>query len=336
VKKLFWVVYLSAVLLGSFGLTFGAEVPYTFQTIDIAVPGHPDKVAFPEDINDDGVVISTVFLTADTDLVVIGNPINPRKNKFKTRPITFTCGGDTFATSINKAGQITGVCTDGAFVRQSNGAMTMLSALGQNALGLNMSTDGYSTGHYCTPNGPPNFGCTLHGYTWHPAVGYQTIDYVDGRPGTNTRSILLARNKHGKILGFYSVDSTDPLVGTVEQGYFLYDNGQFTTGVFPLSNQWQGGEAIEINDLTDDDQVILFRTNVITPRLQLWDDGHFYDISGVPTGWLLQTIGGSNNLGQFVGTYAIQVGVGSFGQPIYKSHGFIATPAPVGVAKQSK
>jgi hypothetical protein len=36
-----------------------------------------------------------------------------------------------------------------------------------------------------------------------------------------------------------------------------------------------------------------------------------------------------NNQGQFVGMYAIQVGIDPFyGSPIYEYHGYIATPAP--------
>jgi hypothetical protein len=41
-KKLLWLVYLTAVLVSFVGLAFGAEAPYTFQSVDITVPGHPE------------------------------------------------------------------------------------------------------------------------------------------------------------------------------------------------------------------------------------------------------------------------------------------------------
>ena len=44
-KKLLWLVYLTAVLVSSVGLAFGAEAPYTFQSVDITLPGHPEIVA---------------------------------------------------------------------------------------------------------------------------------------------------------------------------------------------------------------------------------------------------------------------------------------------------
>jgi hypothetical protein len=51
-KKLIWVVYLTVVFFSAFKLAFGAEVPYTFATVDITYPGHPEANVYPVDIND--------------------------------------------------------------------------------------------------------------------------------------------------------------------------------------------------------------------------------------------------------------------------------------------
>jgi hypothetical protein len=298
---------------------YGADVPYTFTTVDISVPGHPNKVAYPDDINESGDVVSTAVLTYPNNLVIIGNPMNPRKSKFKADvvpPTTFNCG-DTWGSSINGSMRVTGYCTGGAFVRHPNGTVTMLTALGESAIGFNMSSDGWSTGQYCTPNGPPDFGCTLHGYSWRGDVGYQLIDFpgnIHG-PGIKTRSMLIARNKNGKILGFYTTSLVDNTV--LEDGYFIYDNGFFDTTTF-------SDPAIFLTDYNDDDQTIVYKNG----HLQLYDDGNLYDIV-LPAGWILQDLGGINNLSppQFVGIYSI-AGTG-------QAHGFIATPAGMGSDKRS-
>jgi hypothetical protein len=56
-KKLIWVVYLTVVFFSAFKLAFGAEVPYTFATVDTFVPGHPEAFAWPVDVNDKGVMV---------------------------------------------------------------------------------------------------------------------------------------------------------------------------------------------------------------------------------------------------------------------------------------
>jgi hypothetical protein len=49
-KKLMWLVYLTAVLVSSVGLAFGAEAPYTFQSVDITVP-RPSRELPSKDLN---------------------------------------------------------------------------------------------------------------------------------------------------------------------------------------------------------------------------------------------------------------------------------------------
>lgn len=308
-----------------------AEIPYTFVTLDTAVPDHPGVTAFPDDINDDGIVISNLLVSALDNVTVLSNPLNARANKFKNVPMTFSCG-DGYATSINDKGQITGQCPGGAFIRQKNGAITILAALGTDAWGFGISSDGYVAGQYCAPNGPPNFGCTLHGFTWHPVAGYQTIDYVDGRPGTHTRSVLLARSKDGKILGEYYVE-VDATNETLEHGHFIYDNGFFDTVALPQSFEWRGGEGIFVPDMNDDGQIVVLRWNIPGgDKLQVFDDGKLYDVT-LPQGWIIQDLGGMNNNGQFVGMYRIQSGIDPiFEFPIYEHHGFVATPAPMSLA----
>jgi hypothetical protein len=224
--------------------------------------------------------------------------------------------------------QVTGYCVDGAFVRQADGTLTILAALGTNAIGFGVAKNGTVGGQYCAFN-PVTFGCDTHGFTWHPSVGYKTIDYVDPRPGTHTRSIIIAPVSNGKSLGEYYVDDG---VKYIEHGYYVHDNGTFTTFPNLLSFEHIGGQGVFITDWNEFEQFIVQRWNSgANDGLELCDDGKCYKITGIPAGWRIQQIGGLNDLTQFVGQYSIQVGVDPAhgNAPIFESHGFVATPAPL-------
>lgn len=285
-----------------------AEVGYQFVSVDV----------FPEDIDDDGTLLVNTSGNGFINTVTTINPKNSRKN------VSFECG-DTYGAALS-GGIITGYCIDGAFVRQKDGTLLILSALGQNAMGLGIARDGTVGGQFCTPNGPPNYGCTIHGFTWHADRGYKTIDYLDGRPGSHTYSIVLAPISNGRVLGAYSV--ADFNNNTLEAGYYLYDNGSFDTTSLPRTFEYIGGPGAYISDMNELGQVIIQRWNTLTPGLELYDDGILYQITGWPVEWHLQQLNGSNNEGQFTGSYIIQTGIDPYyGWPVYKSHGFVATPA---------
>jgi hypothetical protein len=312
------------------GNALAASVAYDFVTVDVPT-GQPNRTVPPEDIDDDGTLLVNTGIGADN--VVFTIDPNPRRGKNKN--VSFECG-DTYGTAINN-GRITGYCTDGAMVRQKDGTVVILAALGTNAMGFGIARDGTVGGQFCTPNGPPNFGCTGHGFTWHPERGYKIIDYVDGRPGSHTQSVVIAPISNGRVLGHYAVLDSDNF--TMEQGHYLYDNGIFDTVSLPKSFEHIGGPGAFIQDMNELGQIIIQRWNTATPRLELFDDGIFYQIAGWPPEWHLSQLNGGNNEGQFTGTYLIQVGVDPVhgNSPVYARHGFVATPAPVKrVAKKTK
>jgi len=124
------------------------RLAYTFVTADISVPGHPDRIAFPEDINDEGVIVTNFF--SDGGYALIADPVKRKSTNFKTT--TFNCTGlafaDTVAFSINDKGQIAGYCVDApsapskqfGFVRNPNGNHILLDfpgADGTGAFGIN-------------------------------------------------------------------------------------------------------------------------------------------------------------------------------------------------------
>lgn len=303
-----------------------AEVAYEFVTVDI--PVGQNKTAFPEDIDDDGTLLANTTYFLPDNLVLTVDP-NPRRAKNKN--VSFECG-DTYGAAISN-GRIAGYCTDGAFVRQKDGTLVILSGLEQ-PIAWGIAKDGTVGGQYCTPNGPPNFGCTGHGFIWHPDRGYKTIDYIDGRPGSYTHSVVLSPTANGRALGWYIVQE----VGTnnyIEQGYYLYDNGSFDTTLPKFYDPITGlvSAIIDINELG---QMIIHRFNAGPSRLELFDDGIFYQIAGWPAEWHLILLNGSNNEGQFTGSYSIDTGLINpyDGRPIYAQHGFVATPSPIRKAKK--
>src|SRR4030095_7373317 len=64
---------------------WGAEIPYEFTTVDIAVPGHPELVVFPIDIDDQGRLASHVVTGSVMEALVV-KP-NGRLTKFKSELI---------------------------------------------------------------------------------------------------------------------------------------------------------------------------------------------------------------------------------------------------------
>lgn len=312
-----WII--ASVIFWAFcwGSAYGAEVAYEFKTVDVVA----------EDIDDDGTLLATVGIDVFDWRVITIDP-NPRRGKNKN--ISFDCGEIIYGTAISN-GRITGYCDSGAFIRQKDGTITILAL--EHAVGMGIAKDGTVGGSYCPPNGPPNFGCTPHGFTWHPDRGYKTIDYLDGRPGSRTVSGVLAPISNGRVLGGYSVaDSNNNIL---EAGYYIYDNGTFDTASLPKSFEHIGGPGVYISDMNDLGQVIIQRWNIQTPYLEMFDDGIFFQIGGWPAQWRLQQLNGGNNEGQFTGVYSIQTGIDPYyGSPIYAYHGFVATPEPIRRARK--
>src|SRR4029077_5172759 len=62
---------------------YGASAAYDFSTLHIAVPGPPEMVAYPDDINDKGEILSNIRVNNLTEALITGQPTNRRNTKFK-------------------------------------------------------------------------------------------------------------------------------------------------------------------------------------------------------------------------------------------------------------
>jgi uncharacterized membrane protein len=326
-------------LVSAVGLAFGADLPYSFVTLDVVCPpGVPNCVAFPDDVNDDGAILSNIQVNNLTE-ALIATPINPKGNKFKrTPPPMFSCTGipfaDTAAYSINASRQIAGGCADApsapsklyGFVRNQNGDHILLDfpgADGTTAYGI--SDNGRVTGQFAGPLRTDHGGALsyrFHCFTWNPVTNqYQQIDY----PVPNTYVSCNAINKKGQIL----VEHITVDLGNnyLEHGWSIYDNGIWT--LLGLTFEHAGGPWVYFADLNNDGAVVGLRATDVA-KIVLYDDGVEFTVTGIPAGWTIGGVSGMNNKGEFVGSYSKLVPGG------HEIHGFIATPAPVAAAKGRK
>lgn len=321
---------------------FAADAVYDFATIDIGVPGQPGQFAFPGDINSKGTIVTNIRVD-DLSAALVVDSVKAKNRKPKTA--TFSCmgaaSGDTWASSINDGGQITGGCVDSpsapgkqfGFVRDKKGNPILLDfpgADGTAAFGI--SNNGKVTGQFYGPLRSDHGGALsyrFHCFIWDPGTNqYTQLDF----PVENTYVSCSSINNRGQVLGEYITVTLQN--ETLEHGWFVYDNGNFVLD-FPLSMEHVGGPAISLSDMNDRGQIIGQRWNggADWDGIFLYDDGEFLDIE-LPTGWLNVSLGGMNDKAQFVGEYATLVGVDpNFGLPIYEHHGFVATP---GRAKKSR
>lgn len=312
---------------------FAQSRPYEFTTVDIPVPGSPGFRAIPEDINDDGKILTNVRINNLAE-AFIADPVKRRGAKYTTA--TFSCTGvafaDTSAFSINDKGAIVGYCADApsapsklfGFVRDRNGGHILLDFPGADGtLGYGISSNGRVVGQYFTPSDGRSGLYRLHGFTWKDG-GFKTIDF----PRADTYTTLWSVNTRGQIMGEYV--TFDPRTNeTLEHSWFIYDKGKFILD-FPLSLEHLGGPAISLADMNDDGQIVGQRTNGDPDwnGLFLYDDGKFFDIE-LPPEFVFADVRGMNNRGQFVGMYLVQVGIDPFfGAPLYEQHGYVATPLP--------
>jgi hypothetical protein len=308
---------------------FAESIPYEFTTVDIRIPGSSVRWT-PDDINGDGVLLTNVRIDNLAE-AVIASPLNREITTFKTN--TFSCTGlafaDTSAWSIDDKGQIVGYCADApsgpsrlsGFVRRRNGDHILLDFPGaDHTLAFGISERNQVVGHYYNPLIAGRSGLfRIHGFLWD-GEKYSTIDF----PRPNTYTMLWSINKSGQILG--ECYTFDPATNeTLGHNWFVYDNGNFIMD-FAESLEHIGGPAIHLADMNDNGQIVGLRSNG-GPDWNgafLYRGGTFFDIE-FPSGWLVTDVRGMNNKGQFVGMYAIQVGIDPFdGSPIYEDHGYIA------------
>jgi uncharacterized membrane protein len=307
-----------------------AEVPYTFQTVDIPRPD--SGITWPQDINNKGELIASIFAN-NLEQGLVATPMNRRFTAKKGGSLfesvtPFTCGEASSITSINNKGQISGSCffndREHGYVRNSDGSLVFLDPPGAfSTIAWTVANDGNVAGSFASDLIPGKSGLfRFHCFFWNAKNNrYRIIDF----PRENTYVHCPTVNKRGQVLGEYHTFNPDTNE-TIEHGWFIYDNGNFDIN-FPLSFEEFGGPGFYFADINDDGQMIGVQWNIgPQPKLSLYDDGVFYDIR-TPEGWVAITVEGMNNRGQFVGSYFIQVGFDDFFQtPIYKLHGYVATP----------
>jgi uncharacterized membrane protein len=310
----------------------GASGAYNFTTQDIPLQfqflgeAREDIVRFT-DINKKGEIIGNNFV-GDGFLI----------NK-KHKVIEIRCPGDqtdnhsTVVSGINNVGQIVGSCTDGAFVRDRNGTITVLNfpgAEGTVAAGIN------DTGHVVGQYWGSLFGQALqrfHGFLWKDGE-YITIDAAFADAMFTSLSGI---NNAGQIIGTYlhkRPGSSDPNDYDSEIA-FLYDNGSFSLLEFPGAKApfvCCGATTLPM-DINNAGQILgsTYDANG-NLRFFLYDDGNYFVITGLPDNVTdFSSAWGLNDQSEIAGTYTQRVpcqtcGLG--GEPGYRFtlHSFVAEP----------
>ncbi len=313
-------------------VSYGATAAYKFTTRDIPLQfrflgeAREDTVRFT-DINNKGEIVGNSF-AGDGFLI-----------SKKREPIEIRCPGDqtdnhsTVVSAINNVGQVVGSCTDGAFVRDRNGDITVLNfpgADGTVASGIN------DLGHVVGQYWGALFGQALqrfHGFVWKDGE-YITIDAAF--PDAMFTS-LSGINNAGQIIGTYlhQRPGSSDLNDYDSEIAFLYDNGSFSLLEFPgaiapfvccgaTTLPMDINNAGQILGSTYDDNGNL--------RFFLYNDGKYFVITGLPDNVAdFGSAWGLNDEGEIAGTYTRRVPCetcGFGGEPGHnvELHSFIAEP----------
>jgi uncharacterized membrane protein len=301
----------------------GATIGYTFTTVDIPLAN--GKTTWPEDINDTGALVANSW---QDQAGILALPVTIKRVR-TYNPTPFDCnnetGAETAAFTINSTAQVAGYCAGVSsnptklygFIRNKNGKQTLIDYPGSDGTAVfGLNDRGEATGQFYGPvnQNRGTMSYRFHCFKWVKGK-FTQIDF----PRPNTYVTCNAINNKGQVLGEY-ITVTD-LNEYVENGWFIYDNGNFQTD-FPLSLAHIGGPAHYLIDMNNDGQIIGQRGD---GSVFLWDDGIFYGVE-FPADYHYPDVRGLNNRGQFVGLYHKEVGVDHYGYPRYETHGFLATP----------
>ena len=317
-----------------------AEMGYQFKTIDIN--GAPGQTSFPADpvrINDRGGILANASFGERLGAVSINN------YRRGLKPTTHFCPGSIYTEGkgISNWNDVAGFCKTGeddwsGFISRPNGQLTLLDYPGAY----------YTFGQGISPNGRYVVGqfwaqdFSTHCFVWDGVTrAYKEISPFPGREGS-TYLNCFAINQ-GRVLGEYIFFDSEGEYS--EHGYFVWNKGEVTIPL-PLSHDFEEGPAWYAIDFNKDGQILVLTTadGGINSTLAFYDDGVLFDVK-LPDGVPLNTVGGMNGRGQFVGRYQISAGVDPecYAQyqdeafcTIYKTHGFIASPAPIKVASKKK
>jgi hypothetical protein len=312
--------------------SYGATVAYKFITQDI-----PIQFTFLQETQEDIVRFTDMNKKGE----IIGNSFagNGFLIKNKHKAIEIHCPGDqsdhhgTFVAGINNFGQVVGSCTDGAFVRDRNGDITVLNFPGAEGTVASAINDmGHVVGQYWGTL----FGQALerfHGFLWKDGE-YITIDAAF--PDAMFTS-LSGINNAGQIIGTYlhqRSGSGDPNDYDGEIA-FLYDNGSFTRLDSPDARapfDCCGATTLPM-DINNAGQILgsTYDGNG-NLRFFLYDDGNYSVITGLPNNVTdFSSAWGLNDQSEIAGSYTQRVACqtcGFGGEPGYRfiSHSFVAEP----------
>ena len=314
-----------------------AEIGYQFKTIDInGAPGQTSG-ADPIRLNDRGQILANAEFGE-----ALGAISTARRGTHLT---VHLCPESihTEGTGISNPGDVVGFCYVGetwhGFISRPNGSLTLLDYPGSL----------YTFAQGISPNGVSVVGqfwskdFNTHCFVWNSAAGtYREIVPWPERDPAKTFVNCFALVS-GYVLGEYIF--FDENGEYQEHSYFVWKAGKVTKPL-PLSTDYEGGPAWLALDRNNDGQILVLYTaeGGINSTLVFYDDGVLFDVK-LPDGVPLNTVGGMNGRGQFVGRYQISAGVDPecYAQyqdeafcTIYKTHGFIASPVPIKVASEKK
>jgi len=131
-----------------------------------------------------------------------GYTYNIRHHRFATVTVPGNAGLSLTAAGINNNGDVTGFYTNAAgvtvaFLRYDHGYFQTLSVPGAaSTMALGVNDKDEVVGVYTVGTGST---ATMHGFTWTPRHGFQTVDDPHGI-GTTT---LNGVNDRGQVVGFY-------------------------------------------------------------------------------------------------------------------------------------
>lgn len=327
------------------GVSYGGEAEYKFRIVDIPLQftflgQQRDDIVRLTDINDKGQTVGNDFA---------GDGFFVDKSH---RAIEIRCPGDqtdnhsTTVSAINNKGQVVGSCTDGAFVRDRNGSITILNFPGAaNTLAYGINDLGDVVGQYANSPATDLTGLgRFHGFIWRNGV-YTTID-ADFPDAIHTT--LLGINNAGQVIGTYlhRREGSSDINDYDREVAFLYDNGNFTLLEFPgaqLPFLCCGATTFPM-DINNLGQIIGSTYNSDgKPQFFLMDDGEFFVITGVPENVIdaydFSIVHGSsawgiNDQSKIAGTYTQRFPCdtcGIHGEPGFRfeTHSFVATPKKV-------
>jgi hypothetical protein len=322
-------VFLS--LTGLPGISHAADLAYKFEIVDI-----PLHFTFLGEQRDDTVRLTDIDergRMAGNDFAGAGYFVGIKHRAHKVQcPSDRTDNESTMVSAINNSGQVVGSCTDGGFIRNRNGKITILNYPGADGtIVLGINDFGHVVGQYWGNL----FGQGLqrfHGFLWKNGK-YTTIDAPFSEAMATTLSGI---NNAGQIIGtYFHHRAGSPDINEYDSEVaFLYDNGNFTQLKFPGAQIpfCCGAETfpMDINNLGQ----VVGSTYDSEGNFQffLLNDGTYFRITGLPEN--VVDAGGSwglNDKSQIAGTYLQRVPCdtcGFAGAPGYEFtlHSFVAKP----------